>query len=209
MRYTSLDTRATQCQLPSVVKELRPNQQFPVETSPLQAEREFSLEPNPRKIKNPATSAGQIRPFLRGRLSAPLERMYSKLAVRLPGVRNQSHLKMSRQTRNVRRHEQIQRSCRLPGSISKVWMESSDGAKIFTAFSCGIHEALWKEKPSFGFCRSFPHRFNLQTHLINGELRFPATIPTKVSVRFFLAPPRAILCNPITGDLWRSFPALV
>jgi hypothetical protein len=48
----------------------RPNHQFPVETSPLQAERGFSLEPIPRKIKNPATSAGQIRPAFRGIISA-------------------------------------------------------------------------------------------------------------------------------------------
>ena len=49
------------------------------------------MEPNPRKIKNPATSAGQIRPFL-GAFSAPLERMYSKLDLFLPGTSNQSHL---------------------------------------------------------------------------------------------------------------------
>jgi len=36
------------------------------------------LEPNPRKIKNPATSAGQIRPFSGHLGSAPLERMYSE-----------------------------------------------------------------------------------------------------------------------------------
>jgi hypothetical protein len=49
-------------------KSARFNQPLPTESSPRLAERETGLEPIPRKnctkIKNPATSAGQIRPFL-------------------------------------------------------------------------------------------------------------------------------------------------
>jgi len=63
LRYANLDIRATQCQLPSVVKEQCPDHQFPIGTSPLPAERGIGLEPMPRKIKNPASSAGRFRPF--------------------------------------------------------------------------------------------------------------------------------------------------
>src|SRR5215472_12214078 len=70
---------------------------------------------------------------------------------------------MSRQTRNVRRHDQNSEVYRLRWSISKVWMESSDGQKIFTVFSCGIHQALWKVTLSFylfpqGCLRPSAHR---------------------------------------------------
>jgi hypothetical protein len=109
LRYTGLDTRITQCQLPSVVKDRSSNHQLPVRTSPLQAERGFGLGPIPRKIKNPATSAGQIRPAFWAVCSVALERMNSKLVLFLPGS-NQSHLKMSRQTRNIRRRVLLQRS---------------------------------------------------------------------------------------------------
>src|ERR1700693_695070 len=53
LRYANLDIRATQCQLPSVVKEHWPDHRFPIGTSPLPAERGIGLEPRPRKIKNP------------------------------------------------------------------------------------------------------------------------------------------------------------
>jgi hypothetical protein len=63
LRHANLDIRVTQCQLPSVVKEHHSNQQFPIGTSPLPAERSLGLGPSLRKIKNPASSAGRFRSF--------------------------------------------------------------------------------------------------------------------------------------------------
>jgi len=48
LRYANLDIRATQCQLPSVVKEHCPDHRFPIGASPLPAERGIGLEPRPR-----------------------------------------------------------------------------------------------------------------------------------------------------------------
>jgi hypothetical protein len=50
LRHTSLETRATQCQLPSVVKERRSGHQLPIGTPPRQAERGYGLEPIPRNF---------------------------------------------------------------------------------------------------------------------------------------------------------------
>jgi len=47
-RYTDLEIRITRCLLPSVVKDRRSAQQFPIGTSPLPAERGIGLEPMPR-----------------------------------------------------------------------------------------------------------------------------------------------------------------
>jgi len=66
-RHANLEIRTTRCLLPSVVKDRRFDHLFPIKTSPLQAERSVDLEPTLRKkwaIKNPATSAGRIRPSL-------------------------------------------------------------------------------------------------------------------------------------------------
>ncbi len=74
-RHANLDIRITQCQLPSVVKERHSDHLFPVGTSPLPAEREFRFGAEPAKkretIKNPATSAGRIRPSLGALLPRP------------------------------------------------------------------------------------------------------------------------------------------
>ena len=63
-RYANLEIRITRCLLPSVVKDRRSVQRFPIGTSPLPAEREigFGTEVASNK-KNPATSAGHVRPF--------------------------------------------------------------------------------------------------------------------------------------------------
>jgi len=95
---------ASGCQLPSVVKELRSVQSLPIGTSPRPAERDPGLEPTSREIKNPASSAGLIRPLLQPlEPTQPSGRMCSMLDFFLPGVRNQPHLMMRRQTRSVSR----------------------------------------------------------------------------------------------------------
>jgi hypothetical protein len=96
-RYANLDIRATQCQLPSVVKDQHSNHQLPIRMSPLPAERRIGLGPTLRTIKNPASSAGRFRPLLGSLMASALERMCSKLDLFLPGICNQSHLLMSRQ----------------------------------------------------------------------------------------------------------------
>jgi hypothetical protein len=68
------------------------DQHLPIKTSPRLAEREFSLEPNPRKNKKPGNERRANPSLFRGPLSCALERMNSKLGLLLPGVRNQSHL---------------------------------------------------------------------------------------------------------------------
>ncbi len=42
-RYANLEIRITRCLLPSVVKDRRSGQQFPIGTSPLPAEREIGF----------------------------------------------------------------------------------------------------------------------------------------------------------------------
>jgi hypothetical protein len=103
------------CQLPSVVKDLSFRSQILIGTSPRQAERNAGLEPacDLRFVwfffcpcgqqKNPASSAGRIRPLLGPLNLSALERMCSKLDFFLPGVRNQPHLWMSRQAPSVSR----------------------------------------------------------------------------------------------------------
>jgi len=102
-----LEIRATQCLLPSVVKDRRSVPRTSIGTSLLPAERRAGLESPLRKnlqpIKNPATSAGRIRPSLWVPVPRALGRMCSKLVFFLPGVRNQPHLWISRQARSVSR----------------------------------------------------------------------------------------------------------
>ena len=66
--------------------------QLPIGTSPLPAERVFSLEPKPREIKNPASSAGLLRPSQRPLNEPPTGQTCSMLEFVLPGVSNQLHL---------------------------------------------------------------------------------------------------------------------
>ena len=65
---------------------------------------QHGLEPTLRTTKNPATSAGHVRPTALGRvlLAQPPKRICSKLVLQKPGVRNQPHLGISRQARSVR-----------------------------------------------------------------------------------------------------------
>ena len=139
LRYANLEIRATQCQLPSVFKDRRSVQLFPIGTSPLPAERSFGLEPKPRKIKNPASSAGLIRPLLQPLQSTrPLERMCSKLDFFLPGVRVQPHLLMRRQTRSVRRFPGCRGPYRHQVSIASLEIPSSALPLFFGGFSVEI-----------------------------------------------------------------------
>jgi hypothetical protein len=63
-----LEIRTRNAYFIQLSKSARFDHQLPIGTSPRQAEREIGLEPISRKksvqIKNPATSAGQIRPIL-------------------------------------------------------------------------------------------------------------------------------------------------
>ena len=62
------------------------------------------LEPMLRTTKNPASSAGHVRPSAMGcvLLAQPPRRICSKLVLQQPGVCNQPHLELSRQARSVR-----------------------------------------------------------------------------------------------------------
>jgi hypothetical protein len=63
-RANHTSPRTALCQLPSVVKDLRLDHLLPIKASPFQTERSADLESalrNLLKIKNPASSAGQIR----------------------------------------------------------------------------------------------------------------------------------------------------
>src|SRR5579863_3846057 len=132
--------------------------QLPIETSPRPAEREIGLGPIPRKnlvqIKNPATSAGRIRPLLEA-FYAPLERMCSKLDFFLPGIRNQPHLWMSRQARSVSSLSPESGLYQLPASISKSKFPSScihDWKSPVTSYTPGEIEVHQSEAVR-GTCR--------------------------------------------------------
>jgi hypothetical protein len=144
----ALPARVAQCLLPSVVKDRRSDYNG---TSPLPAERRVGLEPTLRKtlkpIKNPATSAGRIRPSVWASLPRALGRMCSKLVFFLPGVRNQPHLWISRQARSVSRLPRESGLYQLPASIAISKIPSSDIHDFFTCLSqcpCEIHRLLWK-----------------------------------------------------------------
>ena len=86
----------------------RPARLLRIGTSPLPAERSAGLESALRRktrsqIKNPATSAGRIRPPFWASVPYALGRKCSKLVFFLPGIRNQPHLWISRQARSVSR----------------------------------------------------------------------------------------------------------
>ena len=130
----------------------RSDHQFPVGTSPLQAERDFGLGPKARKnvVDNKKTrqrAPGGSVHFLRSSLDAPLERMCSKLDFNQPGIRNQPHLWMSRQARSVSRLSPESGLHQLPASIAKSKFPSScihDSFRSFFGPVCGFHRRLWE-----------------------------------------------------------------
>ena len=77
------------------------------------------------KLKNPATSAGRIRPSLWAHSSRAFGRMCSKLVFFLPGVDNQPHLWKSRQARSVIRLPRESGLHQLQDSITKSKLPSS------------------------------------------------------------------------------------
>jgi hypothetical protein len=120
--------------------------QIPNGTSPLPAERRSvwsrRCEKLLKPIKNPATSAGRIRPSAWAPLPRALGRMCSKLVFFLPGVRNQPHLWISRQARSVSRLPRESGLHQLPPSIAISKIPSSDIHDFFTCLSqcaCEIH----------------------------------------------------------------------
>jgi len=134
---------------------------IPIGTSPLPAERRAGLEPTLRRkpskqIKNPATSAGRIRPSVWAAVPRVLGRMCSKLVFFLPGVRNQPHLWMSRQARSVSRLPRESGLHQLLNSIAISKIPSSDIHDFLTSFShgtCEIHRFLWKSRLAERFSR--------------------------------------------------------
>jgi len=131
--------RATPCLLPSVVKDRRSAHKIPNGTSPLPAERRSvwsrRCEKPLKPIKNPATSAGRIRPSLWVPVPRALGRMCSKLVFFLPGVRNQPHLWISRQARSVSRLPRESGRHRLPASIAISKIPSSSIHSFFMCLS--------------------------------------------------------------------------
>jgi len=102
-----------------------------------------------KQIKNPATSAGRIRPSLWASFPRALGRMCSKLDFQLPGVRNQPHLWMSRQARSVSRLPRESGLHQLQSSISKSKIPSSCIQDFFIALSqcpCEFHRRLCKSR---------------------------------------------------------------
>ena len=69
-RYANLEIRITRCLLPSVVKDRRSVQQFPLGTSPLPAEREIGFgaevarnkKPGNERRACPSYSCGRVLP---------------------------------------------------------------------------------------------------------------------------------------------------
>jgi hypothetical protein len=142
-------------------KIVRSAHQFPIGTSPLPAERRIGLEPMLRAIKNPATSAGRIRPSPGRHFRAPLGRMCSKLVFFLSGVRNQPHLWMSRQARSVSRLPCESGRHQLQSSIPKSKIPSSCIQDFFTLFlqpTCEFHMPLWKSIRLASGPRELDHR---------------------------------------------------
>jgi len=124
-RCTNLDIRATQCQLPSVVKDRSFRSSISDRNVSAPGGARFRFGAEPAENKKPGNECRANPSFFLGLFPLALERMYSKLVFVLPGIRNQSHLMMSRQTRTVRRHERTSEVCRLPWSISEFQMTSS------------------------------------------------------------------------------------
>jgi len=108
-RHANLDIRATRCQLLSVVKELVPFTASDRNVSaPGGAPQRFGAAATIQKalqIKKPGVER-RACPSIRFGCCLPAQppgRICSKLVVLVPGVRNQPHLYLVRQTRSVRR----------------------------------------------------------------------------------------------------------
>jgi len=107
LHHANLEIRATQCQLPSVVKDrsFRSTASDRNVSAPGGAQCRFGANPaitsEQQKTRRRAPGESVLLPsrYIR----ATLERMCSKLDFVLPGIRNQPHLWMSRQARSVSR----------------------------------------------------------------------------------------------------------
>ena len=96
-RYANLEIRITRCLLPSVVKDHRSDQQLPIRTSPLPAEREIGFGTEvARNKKTRQRAPGMSVLFLELLLPRqPPERICSILVLLKPGACNQLHLWLS------------------------------------------------------------------------------------------------------------------
>jgi hypothetical protein len=96
-RYANLEIRITRCLLPSVVKDHRSVQQFPIGTSPLPAEREIGFGAEVASNKKPGNEHRACPSYSCGRVlpQQPPERICSKLVLCQPGACNQLHLWLS------------------------------------------------------------------------------------------------------------------
>jgi len=119
-------------------------------TSPLPAERSAGLESALRKkienkIKNPATSAGRIRPSLWRLFRAPSDGCARSSFLFLSGVRNQPHLWMSRQARSVSRLPLESRLHRLQYSIGSIQIPVKGHSRFLhlaVVFPCEFHRQV-------------------------------------------------------------------
>ncbi len=119
-------------------------------------EAQHSLEPHCedlRTIKNPASSAGQIRLLLGPLFRAALKRMYSKLECRLSGACNQSHLCFQKARLGLREapeqpgHHRHQRSIPTFLGASSGFRRFFDRSRtLLIPSNCGYHRTLWKKR---------------------------------------------------------------
>ena len=124
-----------------------------------------AAKPTRNQIKNPATSAGRIRPSL--------GRMCSKLDFLLPGVRNQHHLWMSRQARSVSRLPLESGLHQHQKSIAVSKIPSSSIQDSFTCPSqsiCEFYRPRWKSVASRQCTR-------VQLRLASFEKKIRVTLP--------------------------------
>ena len=147
-------------------------------SAPGGARIQFGAEPAKQtrnQIKNPATSAGRIRPSLWASFPRALGRMCSKLVFLLSGVRNQPHLWMSRQARSVSRLPRESGLHQPQRSIAKSKFPSSCIQDFFTSPSqspCEFHRKLWKRLPEP--CSS--HRADASAAGTHGALNSPVKL---------------------------------
>ena len=110
-------------------------QPFPIGTSPLPAERVIGLEPMPREIKNPASSAGRVRPLPGALCPSGLEDGIARFSTSFYPVFVTNLTSVRRQTRFVRRNPDESEVHRHQESLS-VFPDSSSVYQIFfTAFN--------------------------------------------------------------------------
>jgi len=128
---------------------------------------------NSNQTKNPATSAGRIRPSLWASFVRALGRMCSKLVFLLPGVRDQHHLWMSRQARSVSRLPRESGLHQHQKSIAISKFPSSGIQDFFTWASqcpCEFQRPQWKSAASRQCTR-------VQLRLASFEKNIRATLP--------------------------------